>query len=378
MKKQKIIYPILLAVIFLVGCGQGQVSKDERDDISTIKNEHLSKEVINYDTIPFRFLPLSEQLKRSKPYHEYGKIRVNRYKPDPTHYFSENEEDGYMVIENFTGVLHYRYIPFTGRLNKPYSCYKLEFYDPQSKKLRKSVDLIKDSPYNKNKYPIVGYGYAAMEDFTWESWATLYEEGKDAFYNTLKQSNPVYLTVNNVNARSNGYTIVEYQLIEMSEAGGPFGWEETLVVYDSIGNEVNRLVVPNDTQDAWTSDDGRFLIYIYGGAYSDNPHDMNDGGVKIYDFEGKKVVFHKKNNVEKVWFRGISMENLNYLNLPKSPLLSIGSSSSKQDQYKKITIINFQNRNVYYLNIDKSNWGEYQILTANQLLSVHPFIKETF
>ncbi|NRA48134.1 MAG: hypothetical protein HRU12_03305, partial [Phaeodactylibacter sp.] len=57
------------------------------------------------DSIPFRYLPWSEQLKQTQPYHEYGAVTLKRYDPEPTHYFKENTEQGYMVIENYPGVL---------------------------------------------------------------------------------------------------------------------------------------------------------------------------------------------------------------------------------------------------------------------------------
>jgi hypothetical protein len=330
------------------------------------------------DSIPFRYLPWSEQLKKSQPYHEYGALTLKRYDPEPTHYSTKNAEQGYMVIENYPGVLHYRYLPFQGELKRPYNCFRLEFYNPASKALMKSVNLIDSSPYNNDRYPILGLGYPAEEDFNWEHWAAIYPDGQQAFYDRLNQNEKCYLTVNNVTALPNGYTIVEHQLIEMSRAGGPFGWEETLVIYDNLGNPTSTYTTNHDIVATWVSDNGRFLAYVYGGPDSSNPKENNHGGLEIYDLKEDKLVYQKSNKEEQVMFSRIGMDNLNYLDIPASEMVSVGIHSSNSDAHKVIFLIDFNNRSIYKTKVDKAQYLPLRTKPADSLLKRLPFTREPF
>lgn len=330
------------------------------------------------DSIPFRYLPWSEQLKQTQPYHEYGAVTLKRYDPEPTHYFTENTEQGYMVIENYPGVLHYRYLPFQGKLKRPYNCFRLEFYNPASKALVKRVNLIDSSPYNNDRYPILGFGYPAEEDFNWDQWAAIYQDGPQAFYERLNHNEKCYLTVNNVNALPNGYTIVEHQLIEMSRAGGPFGWEETLAIYDNLGNQISTYTTNHDIVATWVSDDGRFLAYVYGGPDSSNPRDYNQGGLDIYDLKEDKLVYQKSNKEAQVMFSRISMDNLNYLDIPASEMVSVGIHSPDSDANRVIFLIDFNNRSVYKARVSKAQYLALKTKPADSLLQKLPFTQETF
>lgn len=330
------------------------------------------------DSIPFRYLPWSAQLKQSQPYHEYGAVTLKRYAPEPTHYATENAEQGYMVIENYPGVLHYRYLPFQGELKRPYNCFRLEFYNPASKALIKRVNLIDSSPYNNDRYPILGFGYPTEEDFNWDQWAAIYQDGPQAFYERLNHNEKCYLTVNNVNAQPNGYTTVEYQLIEMSRAGGPFGWEETLAIYDNLGNQISTYTTNHDIVATWVSDDGRFLAYVYGGPDSSNPQDYNQGGLDIYDLKEDKLVYQKSNEEAQVVFSRIGMDQLNHLDIPAGKLVSIGTHSPDSETPKVIFLIDFNNRSVYKAQVSKAQYRSLKTKPADSLLQKLPFTQETF
>ncbi len=330
------------------------------------------------DSIPFRYLPWSVQLKQSQPYHEYGAVTLKRYDPEPTHYSTENAEQGYMVIENYPGVLHYRYLPFQGELKRPYNCFRLEFYNPASKTLIKRVDLIDSSPYNNDRYPILGFGYPAEEDFNWDDWAAIYPDGQQAFYDKLNQNEKCYLTVNNVTALPNGYTIVEHQLIKMSKVGGPSGWEETLAIYDNLGNQISTYTTNHDIVATWVSDDGRFLAYVYGGPESSNSQDYNNGGLEIYDLKEDKPVYQKSNKEAQVIFSRIGMDKLNHLDIPASKLVYIGTHSPDSETHKVIFLIDFNNHSVYKTKVDKAQYLPLSTNPADSLLKRLPFTRESF
>jgi hypothetical protein len=330
------------------------------------------------DSIPFRYLPWSAQLKQSRPYHEYGSVILKRYDPEPTHYSTENAEQGYMVIENYPGVLHYRYLPFQGELKRPYNCFRLEFYNPASKTLIKRVNLIDSSPYNNDRYPILGFGYPAEEDFNWDDWAAIYPDGQQAFYDKLNQNEKCYLTVNNVTALPNGYTIVEHQLIKMSKVGGPSGWEETLAIYDNQGNQISTYTTNHDIVATWVSDDGRFLAYVYGGSESSNPQDYNNGGLEIYDLKEDKPVYQKSNKEAQVMFSRIGMDKLNHLDIPASKLVSIGTHSPDSDAHKVIFLIDFNKNSVSKTKVDKAQYLPLSTKPADSLLKQLPFTREPF
>jgi hypothetical protein len=305
-------------------------------------------------------------------------VTLKRYDPEPTHYATENAEQGYMVIENYPGVLHYRYLPFQGELKRPYNCFRLEFYNPDSKVLIKRVNLIDSSPYNNDRYPILGFGYPAEEDFNWDQWAAIYPDGPQAFYERLNHNEKCYLTVNNVNALPNGYTIIEHQLIEMSRAGSPLGWEETLAIYDNLGNQTSTYTTNHDIVATWVSDDGRFLTYVYGGPDSSNPQDYNHGGFNIYDLQKDEIVYQKSNKEAQVMFSRISMDNLNYLDIPASEMVSVGIHSPDSDANRVIFLIDFNNRSVYKTKVDKAPYLPLSTKPADSLLKQLPFTREPF
>lgn len=330
------------------------------------------------DSIPFRYLPWSEQLKKSQPYHEYGAVTLKRYDPEPTHYATENTERGYKVIENYPGVLHYRYLPFQGELKRPYNCFRLEFYNPASKVLIKRVNLIDSSPYNNDRYPILGFGYPAEEDFNWDQWAAIYPDGLQAFYKKLNHNEKCYLTVNNVNALPNGYTIVEHQLIEMSRAGGPLGWEETLAIYDNLGNQTSTYTTNHDIVATWISDDGRFLTYVYGGPDSSNPQDESNGGIEIYDLKEDKLLYQKSNKEAQVMFSRIGMDKLNHLDIPAGKLVSVETHSPDSDTHKVIFLIDFNDGSIYKTKVDKARYLLLKTKPVDSLLKQLPFTREPF
>lgn len=164
----------------------------------------------------------------------------------------------------------------------------------------------------------------------------------------------------------------------MSRAGGPFGWEETLAIYDNQGNQTSTYTTNYDIVATWVSDDGQFLAYLYGGPDSSNPQDDSNGGIEIYDLKEDKLVYQKSNKEAQVIFSRIGMDKLNHLDIPASKLVSIGTHSPNSDAHKIIFLIDFNNRSIYKAKVSKAQYLSFKTKPADSLLKQLPFTQEAF
>lgn len=351
----------LFLPVLASGCsgpkGESQNSKWRTNAINenTRSQSYLSDPVIVHDSIPFRFLPFAERVKRSEPFHQYGDLKLKRIQP--MSYAYQHEKKGVVIREYYTGVLLWY------STNKPYSQpLKIEFYDP-AKRLISSLDIKAMSPYSPDKYNIIDYGYPNRESISDPE-----DPDFDCIFDDLPKPDG-YIVLNDAHVSPTGYVVAEHQLVGITDHV-IVSWEETLVIYNLSGKVVNRITIPHDTRYPFVSSDGNFLALTYGGNSGDNPFDRCSAHFQIYDLRNNDLIINQKSKAYENYTRAVEREKADFL------FLGYGIKS----KYETIDFFDLKNRIKYTRTFIPEEWLEVtnDFTTYAEMMKKYPFIQEKF
>lgn len=274
---------ILCSLLFLLNCTAIQVQNpnSKAKDFSLDTIPPIVSKTTEGDSILFRFLPYEEQekLRPSEPYHDYGKIQL-------THsggYYALRDGVSEIITEIYPGTLLYK----RKSEEKGSVHWKIEFYELQSKKLIREINLEETTPYSKSKFSNIEFGIYG---------------GQDAGHKLppLPDSNCIYprlhapdnyLTTAYVSVSPGGYIIVRYELYKLWEDLF-VGFENTCVIYSSKGDKLWELTLPNSISSPYVTSDGKYISYIYGTHATDNFFDACQGNIIVLDLNSNEPILH--------------------------------------------------------------------------------------
>ena len=316
---------------------------------------YRSDQVIINDSVPFRFLSFAERVKRSEPFHQYGDLKLKRIQPMSYEY--KNEKDGVVIREYYTGILLWY------STKNPYSQpLKIEFYTPE-KRLIGSLDLKALSPYSPDKYKIIDYGYPNRESIS---------DPEDPEFDCVFEDLPEpdgYILLNDAHVSPTGYVVAEHQLVGVTNYV-IVSWEETLVIYDLNGKEVNKIVIPHDTRYPFVSSDGELLALTYGGNNGDNPFDRCSGHFQVYDLRTKDLIIDQKSNPHEDYTWAVEKEKADFL------FFDYGVKG----KYQTIDFFDLKNRIKYSRTFTPEEWlvATSKFTTYAEMMKTYPFISKKF
>ncbi len=275
------ILSILHSMLFLTDCtaqvkqNSNGIAKDSRlDSISPIVSN-----ISESDSILFRFLPYEEQekLRPSEPYHDYGKVHLTR----SGGYYALRDGVREIITEIYPGVLLYK--RKSGEKGSVY--WKIEFYEVQSKKLIREINLEETTPYSKSKFSNIEFGLYGGQD-AGHKLPPLPDS--NCVYPPLPKPNK-YLTNTYVNLSPTGYVCVSYELYGL--LNNMFvSFENTCVIYDKKGVKMWEIATPNNIVSPYVTSDGKYFAYIYGTNTTDNFWDACRGNIEILELIKNKII----------------------------------------------------------------------------------------
>jgi len=335
----KLMLPLTILLLFhlSIGC-TGQVPSTVHPENS--KKNNPAEQTINTKSIENDTIPSSieqEKLRPQEPNHQYGDIIL---KPLGGTY--SLLRDGRQIIrEEHPGILIYD----QPKGEQHTTNWKIEFYDISTKKLKKQINLEKTSPYRQEKYKKIEFGGFGGSDSNDEA------PPSDSSRNYSNLPSPDnYRTDNLVTLSSGGHICVRHELYKL--AGNMLvGFELTVVIYDSSGQEIRSMLMNHSVESPYISRDGKYFAFIYGTHTTDNLFDDWNGNLIIYELKlGKKVLHY-------VFDHGERIRNMN--EVERDGLLCIKSRAGLDHSHvSKIVLIDLYKRELYQRQFSKPEWSE--------------------
>jgi hypothetical protein len=234
----------------------------------------------------------SKKTSRDTIYATYGNVILDRIM-SPGVYFYQSKDESLRINQPWDGLL----IHWTNKRGDE----KVEYYDKKHN-LIKTINLWEITPYTKDNYPLLSDKQVFNSEY--ESISRGVQD--DTTYDYRKDVTE-YRTQIDVFAQSSGLAppnkniIVQFTLIPMHK-DIVIGWNTTLVVFDSTGNEINRLDdVEFDVSYPVCTRDGRYLAFTYGTTMDNDFSFLRKSeGIRIYDLSSKDVIY------EDMGHRGLS------------------------------------------------------------------------
>lgn len=229
-----------------------------------------------------------------KIYAQYGEIKLDKIYSKGVYKFISDDES-FEYKQPWDGLLiHWNNIKGDN---------KIEYYN-KNHELLKTINLCDYNPYIKDKYPLLSenMGYSAgfervangiQDDTTYD----YFKHAKE--YRTMVSTYPQYNNSSNLLDNKNKHIVVLYDLIAMN-MNTVIGWESSLFILDSMGNEVGKLDGLNyDVSNPIISKDGKFLGFCYGSSTMDANFNFlrKFEGVCIYDLEKKNEIFEETTKI---------------------------------------------------------------------------------
>lgn len=332
---------ILYILLFLNNCNsqaEHSNSKARNFRLDTIPPNVLKTS--ESDSIPFRFLSYEEQekLRPSEPYHNYGKVQLFR----SGGYYAFRDGEREIITEIYPGILLYK--RKSGEKGSTY--WKIEFYEVQSKKLIREINLEQTTPYTKSKFSNIEFGLYGGQDAGHKSPPL---PDSNCIYPRL-HSPDNYLTTAYVNVSPGGHVCVRYELYKLWK-NLFVGFENTCVFYNSKGDKKWGLTLPNNISAPYVTSDGKYLSYIYGSHTSDNFFDACQGHITILDLNTNEPIFHYVFGKDEMITTMFEAEK-------DGQLIIQSRNPIDHNHVNKIVILDFQALGFYERSFTKEEWKD--------------------
>lgn len=199
---------------------------------------------------------------------------------------------------------------------------KINYFDNAGKPLN-SFDILENNPYNKLEYPILKkdkYGLV-IYDMTKVSKSQAakalspkYFDQKSSFKKSYSDSNTPKLTslksrvVYSGEFRDDSFRIVSYSLMAYSNHEHPISFKSNVFILNNKGTIIANLP-DNDTETNMPriTNDGKYILFTYGGELTCSDHKLMPYSFKIIDVNNREILwdepFEKIDTSQQVKYR---------------------------------------------------------------------------
>lgn len=292
--------------------------------------------------IPFRFLPLDEQLEMAPKEKIFLGNILKRI--SPTYYEGVDEKAGLVLKEFYPGVVGVYTNPDdnTSKVNRE-DVVKIEFYDSLGRVFN---EILIDDYVPKDSLPFE-YGYPFFE---------VNKPGK------TNESNPVTSRFINVRAevsRNGAVFIIETAWL-ICQDKSVCGETNSIFCYDEKGEVITKVEVEGELRSVWLSENRDFLVVMHGRDDEQVLNQSHDG-IDIYSIENtmSEMVFswERKPRQVLVGFSELSLDKV-----------KAGVNDMLATNFPQM-VIDFTERKAYYVIFSKEEVKAQGFETNEQVLN---------
>jgi hypothetical protein len=142
--------------------------------------------------------------------------------------------------------------------------FRVDFYNNERTKLLKSIDTDKNCPFKKEDYPFSKKGFIDMEYYKIGKKWTVKDNPKDqpvAYHKSLA-----------IHKCETGYIVFAYFIQGANQDYIINDWKTALVIYNTKGEEVQRLSIDKEVRSVFVSEDASLFAMTYTDCYRPPVH----------------------------------------------------------------------------------------------------------